>query len=159
MWKNHKSLGVDTVFSDVNSAIRKDLLLKYPFVNDIIVSEDLEWAPRVLKKGYTIFYNSKASVVHSHSYDLKSVFKRHFDIGVSYNTINTKRMSYHLMKKGIKVHLKELGYLIKNGYFYFIPYCLIKDGLKFIALTLGKNEKLLPKYVKVKFSNYEGYWK
>lgn len=159
MWQNHNSLCVDTIFSDVNSAIRKDILLKYPFDNDIIVSEDHEWAHRVLKEGYSIFYNSKASVVHSHSYNLKSVFKRHFDIGVSYNKINIKQTTFNLIKKGIHVHLFEQGYIIKNGYFHFIPYCLIKDILKFIALTLGKNAKLLPKYVKVKFSNYERYWK
>ena len=158
VWLSHKHMGVDTIFSNVNSAIRKDLLIKYPFNNNIIVTEDHEWANRVIKEGYVIFYNSKASVVHSHSYNLKTVFKRHFDIGVSYNTISNVGTTYHFIKKGIQIHLKEQGYIIKNGYFYLVPYCIIKDILKFIAIILGKNERLLPKIVKTKFSNYERYW-
>jgi len=158
MWKNHKNLGVDTIFSDVNSAIRKDILLKYPFDNDIIVSEDHEWAHRVLKEDYAIFYNSKASVVHSHSYNLKNAFKRHFDIGVSYNKISIVGTTYRFIKKGIQSHLREQSFIIKNGYFYLVSYCIIKDIFKLMAFMLGKNERLLPKVVKAKLSNYERYW-
>lgn len=157
-WEYPLSLAVDSIFSDVNSAIRKDILLEYPFNDDILVSEDHEWAHRILKEGYSIFYNSKASVIHSHTYSLKGLFKRHFDIGVSYNKIQIKLTLFHLLKKGASVLRYELGFIIKNGYFYYIPYCLLKDSLKFIALTFGKNERIFPKYVKAKLSNYERYW-
>ena len=122
------------------------------------MSEDHEWAHRVLKEGFAIFYNIKASVIHSHSYDLASLFKRHFDIGVSYNKIKTKRAIGHLLKKGIKVHFYEIVYITKNGYLYLVPYCIFKDILKFIAIILGKNERRLPRIAKIKFSNYERHW-
>ena len=86
---------------------RKDILLRYPFDNDIIVTEDHEWAIRILKDGYAILYNSNASVFHSHSYNLKSLFKRYFDIGVSYNNICPNNITYHMIKKGICVFLNE----------------------------------------------------
>lgn len=158
VWRYSKSLGIDTVFSDVNSAIKKNILLENPFDNEIIVSEDHEWAHRVLKKGYAITYNPKATVVHSHSYDLKSLFKRHFDVGVSYKKIKTNSSIFHLIKKGVSVHFYELRYIVKNGYFYLVPYCILKDFIKFIAIIAGKNEKLLPKKLKIKFSNYKNYW-
>jgi rhamnosyltransferase len=158
VWRYSKSLGIDTVFSDVNSAIKKNILIKNPFDNKIIVSEDHEWAHRILKKDYTIYYNPKAAVVHSHSYDLKSLFKRHFDVGVSYKKIKTNSSIFYLIKKGVSVHHHELRYIVKNGYFYLVPYCILKDFIKFIAIIAGKNEKLLPKKKKIMFSNYKYYW-
>lgn len=158
LWLSHNSFNGDNIFSNVNSAIKRDILLRHPFDNNIIVTEDHEWAHRILKEGYAIFYNSKASVIHSHSYNLKDVFKRHFDIGVSYNKVNANGTIYHLIKRGICVHLDELSYITKNGYFHLIPYCVLKDILKFIAITIGKNENFLPKFLKIKFSSYQNYW-
>jgi glycosyltransferase involved in cell wall biosynthesis len=158
-WRSNKVYQGDNIFSDVNSAIKKDVLVKYPFNDNIIVSEDYEWAHRVLKKGYEIFYNSKATVIHSHSYSIRVLFKRNFDIGVSYKEIYMKNHDPNFIKKGIRIHLKELNYLVKAGYLQKIPYCIIKDFVKLIAVTLGKNEHLIPKYIKIRFSNYREHWK
>ena len=158
-WRSNKVYQGDNIFSNVNSAIIKDILEKYPFNDSIIVSEDYEWAHRVLKKGYEIFYNSKATVVHSHSYSIRSLFKRNFDIGVSYKEVYKKNYDSNFIRKGIRIYLEELNYLIKAGYLWKIPHCTIKDFIKFTAVTLGKNEHLIPKYFKVKFSNYREYWK
>ena len=160
-WEQNKVYQGDNVFSNVNSVIVKDILLKYPFNNSIIVSEDYEWAHRVLKEGYNMFYNPKAIVIHSHSYSFRTLFKRNFDIGVSYKEVYKKNSNSNLdfIRKGISIHLKALNYLIKSGYPQMVPYCIIKDFVKLIAVTLGKNEHLLPKYLKAKFSNYREYWK
>ena len=43
-----------TLFSNANSVIRHELLERFPFVEDIIMSEDQEWSRRVVLEGYAI---------------------------------------------------------------------------------------------------------
>jgi rhamnosyltransferase len=161
VWEHNKVYQGDNIFSNVNSVIVKGILLKYPFNDNIIVSEDYEWAHRVLKEGYNIIYNPKAIVIHSHSYSFRNLFKRNFDIGVSYKEVYKKNYNSNLdfIRKGLSIHLKELAYLVKCGHSKMITYCIIKDFIKLLAVTLGKNEHLIPKYLKTKFSNYREYWK
>ena len=149
----------DNIFSDVSSAIKKDILLKYPFNNSIIVTEDYDWAVRVLKKRYKLIYNSKSEVIHSHSYGLIRLFKRNFDIGVSYKTVyNSKEKQDGFFKKGIKIFGNEIKYLIKHRKFYLIPYAILKDATKFIAVTIGKNSNYIPNSINKRLSNYQRYW-
>jgi len=159
LWQEKDNIQGNNIFSDVSSAIRKEVLIKYPFNNNIIVTEDYEWAQRVLKKGYKIFYNPKSEVIHSHSYNLSSLFRRCFDIGVSYTKIYNSKSKKSFIKKGISIHLQELKYLIKNKKSHLIPYCITKDVTRFIAVNLGKNYRLLPNSINRGFSNYGGYWK
>ena len=93
-WTSGSYTSGDNIFSDANSAIKKNLLLENPYRNDIIVSEDYEWANRIMQKGYKIVYQPKAEVTHSHSYNLSSLFKRNFDIGVSYKFIKNFKLNY-----------------------------------------------------------------
>ena len=53
----------------------------------------------------------------------------------------------------------ELKYLEKDNKMHLIPYALIKDATKFIAVTLGKNSNYLPRRINKCFSNYSRYWK
>ena len=62
------------------------------------MSEDYEWANRIMQKGDKVIYQPKAEVIHSHSFNLYSLFKKGFDIGVYYKYItnfnnNTSVMS------------------------------------------------------------------
>jgi len=78
IWKNDNWELGDNLFSDANSTVKKATLLKYPYPDDIIVSEDYAWAKQVLEQGYSTVYSPDASVVHSHSYNLRSLFRRNF---------------------------------------------------------------------------------
>lgn len=150
----------DNIFSDANSAIRKDLLLVNPYKNDIIVSEDYEWANRIMQKGYKIVYQPKAEVTHSHSYNLSSLFKRNFDIGVSYKYIKNFNDSAGFIKKGIKLFATEAKYLIKAKKAYLLPSVFVRDVVRFIAINLGKNESIFPTNVKKSYlSAQRWYWR
>ena len=59
------------------------MLERFPFVDDIIMSEDQEWSRRVLLEGYELRYVADAVVRHSHPYTLAQAFRRFFDRGVS----------------------------------------------------------------------------
>lgn len=160
LWNWNNFTQGDNIFSDASSAIKREIWKKYPFNDEILISEDYYWAQKVLKKRYKIIYNSKSEVIHSHSYGLKKLFKRNFDMGVAYKTIyQNKDKQKGFFKKGMKIMEGEMKSLIKNGKFYLIPYALLKDATKFVAVTIGKNSNNLPKFVNKLFSNYPRYWK
>ena len=158
-WTSGSYTSGDNIFSDANSAIMKDLLLENPYRNDIIVSEDYEWANRIMQKGYIIVYQPKAEVVHSHSYNLSSLFKRNFDIGVSYKFIKNFNNSASFLKKGTKLFANEAQFLIKAKKAHLLPNIFIRDVVRFIAINLGKNESVLPNNIKKYcLSAQKWYW-
>ncbi len=72
-----------TLFSNVNAAMHRGRLERYPFRDDLTMSEDQEWSRRVLRAGYSLVYEPLAAVRHSHAYTIASAFRRFFDSGVS----------------------------------------------------------------------------
>lgn len=158
VWFNSNFNQDTVIFSDVNSAIRRNILKKEGFAKEIIVSEDYEWAYRMLNKGYKIVYEPTAGVIHSHNYTLIEIFKRFFDMGVSYKDIYKNYQTSTLFGVGIKKYLKKLRWLVKKRYFFLIFYAILLDVIKFLAINLGKNEKNLPIFIKKRFSNYKSYW-
>ena len=158
-WTSGSYTSGDNIFSDANSAIKKDLLLGNPYKNDIIVSEDYEWANRTMQKGYKIVYQPKAEVIHSHFYNLYSLFKRNFDIGVSDKCIKNFNDNASFLKKGIKLFATEAQCLIKAKKAHLLPSIFIRDIVRFIAINLGKNESIFPNYIKKYYLNAQRwYW-
>lgn len=156
--KNSYSSG-DNIFSDANSAVRKNLLVKYPYKDNIIVSEDYEWANRVMQLGYKIVYHPGAQVIHSHSYNLLTLFKRNFDIGISYKYISNFNNNSQFIMKGIRLFKNEISSLIKFGYPHIIPLAFVRNCVRYIAISLGKNESLLPNSIKKNYlSAQRWYW-
>jgi rhamnosyltransferase len=150
----------DNLFSDANSAVRRSILLRTPYADDIIVSEDYEWASRVLELGFIIVYNPRASVTHSHSYNMRSLFRRNFDIGVSFKTIYKKSDLHNFISKGSTIFTWEVKYLIQSGNAIFIPEAIWCDIIRFTAIQIGKHESLLPRKLKRNyFSAQKWYWK
>ena len=160
IWNWNNFTQGDNIFSDVSSAIKRDFLLKFPFSNTIILAEDYEWAQKILKQRYNIMYNSKSEVIHSHSYNLINLSKRNFDIGVSYRTIySSKEKQVGFFKKGMKILSNEMKYLIKNRKAYLMPYAILKDATKYVAIIMGKNSNHMPNCVNRRLSNYPRYWR
>lgn len=150
----------DNIFSDANSAVRKAIMLGQPYNQDIIVSEDYEWAARVLDLGYKIQYSSTARVVHSHSYNLRTLFRRNFDIGVSYQTIYTRSENIHFIKKGLQLFYHVVRSLSQSGYIYLVPLAALRDLTRFVAIQTGKHDKLFSIALKRKhLSDQAGYWR
>ena len=57
-----------TLFSNVNAAIPRAVLERFPFRDDLTMSEDQEWSRRALRAGYALVYEPRAVVRHSHAY-------------------------------------------------------------------------------------------
>lgn len=62
-------------FDNVCSAIRKDVWQETKF-GRINFGEDIDWATRVLKRGFKIIYEPSAAVVHSHDRPVSYEYKR-----------------------------------------------------------------------------------
>ena len=128
----------DTLFSNVNAAIRRDVFERFPFVDDIVMSEDQEWSARVLKAGYALHYVAAAVVRHSHPYTLRQAFRRFYDSGLS------ARQSY-LVESSVRdlarLHLaypfREIAWLVRTRQLRWIPRAIAYQAVKGAGVVLG----------------------
>lgn len=78
----------NTHLTFVNSAIKKEILEKFPIREDILCSEDKDLLTRLKLAGMKIIYNPESQVIHSHDPN----FSQHFQLGLrrgqSYNEQN-----------------------------------------------------------------------
>lgn len=69
---------LNSFFSDVNSAIRKDLNKEIPF-RDLAYAEDQALAEDIQQSGYLKAYSPSGAVWHSNEYTAKEYYHRKFD--------------------------------------------------------------------------------
>lgn len=144
-----------TLFSNVNAAIRRTLWERFPFSSDIIMSEDQEWSRSALLAGYTLVYEPRAAVRHSHNYTLVAAFRRFFDSGVSseraYMADNAESGKV-LRRRALAYGWGEMRWLWGTGQWRWIPYATIYEATKMVGLVLGINHHRLPLTLKRRFS-------
>jgi rhamnosyltransferase len=107
-------------FSMANSAVRRELLERYPFETSIQYSEDIDWSYRMRKLGHRIVYVPEAAAMHSHNYSLGQSYKRHFGEGMAEawifrsGELNTSFLRYCLLPLGREV-LRDLEWAIRGA--------------------------------------------
>ncbi len=68
----------DTPFcNNANCAVRKELWLKLPYDEEVTGLEDLDWAKKIIKKGYHLVYEAEAVIVHVHEETPQKVRNRY----------------------------------------------------------------------------------
>ena len=77
----------DVFFSNVSAAIRRDALIKHPFDEALIMSEDQQFSRDVIAAGHAVVYQPESVVIHSHDYSLATCFRRYFDSACSLKVI------------------------------------------------------------------------
>ena len=150
-----------TLFSNVNAAIPRAVFERFPFAEDMIMSEDQEWSRRVLLAGHTLAYEAQAPVRHSHDYSLPAAFRRFFDSGVSSARSygGSEESSDVLRRRSLDYARGEIGWLIRSGNARWIPYTIAYEGAKATGLLLGINHERLPDSVKPKLSALGNHWR
>lgn len=143
-------------FSNVNSAMRREMLLAYPFDKAIIMSEDQEWAKRVLLEGFETFYEPNAAVVHSHNYTLKTAFQRYFDSAHSLMEV-TDDTFRNFTKAGFSYTWEEFRYVMRNSP-ETVPYLFLYDFSKVAGTFLGRMAKKLPQRLCEMMSLHKYHW-
>jgi rhamnosyltransferase len=150
-----------TLFSNVNSAIRRDVWKRFPFADDLFFAEDQDWARRVLLAGYEIAYEPQAVVRHSHAYTVITALKRFFDTGASAERgflAGGPPSSSTLRREAVRYAREELAWLVQTGRRRWIPYAAAYELAKFLGLQLGARHRRIPLWAKRRLSFYPDYW-
>ena len=145
-----------TLFSNVNAAIPREVLQRFPFRDDLTMSEDQEWSRRVLREGFTLVYEPRAAVNHSHAYTVRTAFRRFFDSGVSaeHAYVEGDESRAALRRAGSRYAREELAWLWGSGRRRWIPYTVVYELAKFAGLQLGLRHERLPRSVRRRLSSY-----
>lgn len=143
-------------FSTVNAAIRREVWEATKFPEDLKVFEDIAIAKQILDRGWTIVYEPNASVMHSHDYPASVLLRRYFDIGVVYGRLGIwdANSKSSIRKAGLKKVFSKVGAL-RQGEVRSAAQALWNDAAKASGLVLGRNERLLPRFVKRKLSSFK----
>lgn len=150
-----------TLFSNVNSAIRRVVWEEYPFADDLLMSEDQEWSRRVLLAGRALVYEPAAAVRHSHTYSLADAFRRFFDSGASaeHAYLGGGHASRGPLRgAAIRYARGEIAWLWRTGQRRWLPYAAAYELAKFAGLQLGIRHRRLPAGVKRRLSAYPEHW-
>lgn len=139
--KDIKKYGIDTIYTSDAFAIydlEKLSSIDY-FGNNIIVSEDMLVAHKLIQNNFQVGYTPNAKVYHTHNYSLSEEFKRYFLIGRFHGKYEELLCKYgKTNSKGIDLVIKEIIFLYKNKKSYKIPEGIIRNVLKFIGFQFGK---------------------
>jgi rhamnosyltransferase len=149
-----------TLFSNVNSAIRRDVWERFPFA-PVFFAEDQDWARRVLLAGYAIRYEPAAAVHHSHRYTVTTALKRFFDTGASADRgflAGGAASAGVLRDEALRYAREEVAWLARTGRRRWIPYAAVYELAKFLGLQLGARHGHLPLWAKRRLSFYPEYW-
>lgn len=131
--------GIKTFFfSNVCSAIKiKEFKELGGFPENIIMFEDLIFAAKAILKGYKIAYAPEARVWHSHKFSLVQQFQRYRDAGLSLR--NNAWIFEHARanREGADLLRKQIGYLLSQHQYIWIPYAIAESVFKFAGFWLG----------------------
>jgi rhamnosyltransferase len=158
----HELTMATTLFSNVNSAMPRALWESFPFVEDIIMSEDQDWSRRVLLAGFSIAYEPAAAVRHSHNYTFMQAFRRFFDSGASAERAylaGERESARALRGAAIRYAWGELSWLWRTRQRRWIPYATAYETVKMAGLLLGANHTRLPLAAKRRLSALPGFWR
>ena len=146
-----------TLFSNVNAAVPRPTLERFPFREDLTMSEDQEWSRRVLRAGLALVYEPHAAVRHSHPYTIRSAFRRFFDSGVSaeHAYVEGEESRKALRRAGARYARDELRWLWRTGSRRWIPYTVVYELAKFAGLQLGLRHDRLPRRLARRLSSYD----
>lgn len=159
--KDLKKLGIKTYFcSNVCAAYRNDIYKRLGgFVTKTIFNEDMIMASKIINDGYSIYYASKAQVIHSHKYTYLQQFTRNFDLAVSQRQYKEIFEGIKSESEGMKYVKQTAKYLVHIKKPYLIPGFIIETGFKYLGFKFGYHYEKLPKALVIKFSMNKTYWK
>src|SRR5208283_1318504 len=130
------------------------------FRENLISTEDTYAGARMLMAGYKIAYAADAMVYHSHNYTLLEEFQRYFDIGVFHRKENWIMKNFGSAGgEGSRFVLSELLYLTREWKYGLLPEFFVRNCLKYIAFTLGRQHQKLPVTITRNLSRNKNYWK
>lgn len=154
-------LGIKTYFcSNVCAAYRRDVYDRLGgFVRRAIFNEDMIYAAKAVRSGYSIAYEAQARVYHSHNYTNMQQLHRNFDLGVSQAEHPEIFAEVPSESEGMKLVKMTSKYLKKNHKLWRLPYFYSQCAFKYAGYWLGKRYKKLPDKLILRLTSNRDYWK
>ncbi len=131
-------------FSDTCAAYRRSAYeLAGGFDSPIESNEDMMIAAKFLHSGYSIAYEPRASVYHSHSSTLRQDLRRNIVIGRVMEKYKDRLYGSDTLGEGSRLFKYVAGSLIKKK--MFIEFCafVLHTGVRFIGNRFGKAQIML----------------
>ncbi len=148
----------DVFFSNVSSAVRRNLLMRFPFDEELIMSEDQQLSRDLLEAGYAVVYQPSSVVLHSHNYTLSTAFRRYFDSVYSLTRLFPNHDVKASAKIGRRYVRKEFLFMLRRHPFY-LPYYACYLAAKTLGALAAHRAESLPLAWKRRFSLHRYYWK
>lgn len=104
----------DVFFSNVSAAIRREALLRHPFDEALIMSEDQQFSRDVIAAGHAVVYQPASVVIHSHDYSLATCFRRYFDSACSLKVIFPEHGLARTAAMGARYLADEARYMVRD---------------------------------------------
>ncbi len=137
--RDFKELGIKTIFcSDVCACYRAALFNDMGGFVKTDFNEDMIYGYQVVKKGYGIYYASKAKVIHSHEYTFVQQFKRNITLGASQGLHPGVFKDLKSEGEGKKLVKGCISHLIKRRKPWLIPVFVIHCMARYSGFLLGK---------------------
>lgn len=147
----------DIFFSNVCSAARREVCLAYPFDENIIMSEDQAFARALLRHSYTTYYNAEAVVLHSHHYDLETLFRRNFDSAYSLRGVSADGF-ISTARQGIGYVTREMAYIFRRRRWRWLFAIPVYELIRVAGRLAGTHADRLPKRWHRQLSLHRNYW-
>ena len=154
------TLGLKTPFmSNSFAAYRAQALTEAGgFPSNVILSEDMYVAAKMLVAGWKIVYTHEAKCYHSHNYTIIQEGKRYFDIGVFHARAPWIRERFGgAGGEGFRYVKSELQFLGAKR-LQLWPSSILRNTIKLIAYKLGQKEKYFSKPKKLRLGMNSTYW-
>ena len=133
-------LGLKTFFfSDASSAIKRDTFVKLNGYDNknLVISEDMYIAYKVIMNGYKIKYCANSEVIHSHDFTLKQQYKRYYDTGKFFKE-NSYLNQYKVNKAGGSLALYIFKRALQEKNIKVLLAFFPNMAVRFIGMKLGK---------------------
>lgn len=137
--ENLRELGLKTFFfSDAASAIKKDVFVKLNGYDkkNLLISEDMYIAYKIIMAGYKIKYCAESEVYHSHNFTIKQLYQRYKLTGQFFKE-NNYLNQYNTIKTGVSLAKYILKRVIEEKNlksFFRYPFDM---AARFIGMKVG----------------------
>lgn len=145
-------------FSNVSAAIRRDLLLRFPFDETLIMSEDQQVSRDLLNAGYAVQYAPDSVVTHSHNYSLRVCFRRYFDSVYSLTVIYPKHGVGTSASMGFRYLWMEIRHMVGHHPLW-LPYYALYTVAKTTGTVAGHFADRMPRWLLRRLSLHSYHWR
>lgn len=154
-----ETLSFQTVFfSNVSAAIRRELLLRFPFDENLIMSEDQQFSRDIMNAGFAVVYQPGSVVLHSHNYTLKTVFRRYFDSVYSLTVIFRDHGMGTSAAIGLRYLRNEFIWMLARHPLH-LPYYALYILAKASGTMAGHFAEKMPDWLLSRVSLHSYHWR